>query len=95
MASMSLEKLLKGYFVSVKRKHPPYTHDLTRLAVETGLQLSQEQITLLDTVTQFNIEARYPDVKLSFHKKATKEYSKDYIRNIKEFYRWLNSKIPV
>jgi HEPN domain-containing protein len=68
---------------------------LTRLAVETGLQLSQEQITLLDTVTQFNIEARYPDVKLSFHKKATKEYSKDYIRNIKEFYRWLNSKIPV
>lgn len=93
MGHLSLEKLLKGYFVFVKGKHPPYTHDLTRLAVESNLQLSSEQISLLDAVTQFNIEARYPDIKLSFHKKATREFSAVYIRKIKEFYSWLKSKI--
>lgn len=95
MGQLSLEKLLKNYFVFVKRKHPPYTHDLTRLAIEAGLQLSLEQTTFLDTVTQFNIEARYPDIKLSFHKKASKEYCKDRIRGIKEFYKWLTSKISL
>jgi hypothetical protein len=47
----------------------------------------------IDAVTQFNIEARYPDIKLSFQKKATREFSEDYIRKIKEFYAWLRSKI--
>ena len=83
MGHLSLEKLLKGYYVFAKRKHPPYTHDLTRLAVESNLELLPEQISLLDAVTQFNIEARYPDIKLSFQKKATREFSEDYIRIIK------------
>lgn len=93
MGHLSLEKLLKGYFVFAKGKHPPYIHDLTRLAVESGLKLLPEQITLLDAVTQFNIEARYPDIKLSFYKKATREFSNEYIEKIKEFHLWLKQKI--
>ena len=93
MGHLSIEKLLKGYFVFAKGKRPPYTHDLTRIATESDLQLSPEQITLLDAVTQFNIEARYPDIKLSFYKKATREFSSEYIRKIKVFYSWIKSKI--
>lgn len=31
---LAIEKILKAYYVFQKNKHPPFIHDLTRLAVE-------------------------------------------------------------
>ena len=52
-----------------REKHPPYIHDLSRLAVLAELSLTPERRKFLDMVTDVNIEARYPDIKLSFYKK--------------------------
>lgn len=84
-----LEKSLKGYYAKHISASVPYTHNLSYLAEKCQLKLDNDKITLLETVTRFNIEARYPDVKFKFHKLCTKEFTSKYIRRIKEFYKWL------
>lgn len=59
-----LEKTLKGYYVKTIDKSAPYTPNLVYLAEKCNLELTDWQTELLETVTQFNIEARYPDIKL-------------------------------
>lgn len=92
---LAIEKLLKGYYVFKNKKHPPFIHDLVRLSTEAGLDLSDKKKKLLDAISQFNIEARYPDIKLSFYKKANKIFTEKYIKEIKGFYKWLKEKIQL
>jgi len=42
------------------------THRLMLLVEKAGLALSEEQSELLEAVTDFNLEARYPDEKFLF-----------------------------
>lgn len=93
LGHLVLEKLLKAIHVKNVDTNIPYTHDLTKIAVKAGLQLTEEQKDLLDAVTTFNIKARYPDYKGRFYKKATKKFTESYIREIKELRQWLIKKI--
>jgi HEPN domain-containing protein len=84
-----IEKLIKAYYVkNIGDKHP-FGHDLLRLAVEAKLELSEEQKDILDTVSTFNIRARYDDYKSEFYKLCTKEFSKEWVKKIKGFRQWL------
>ena len=84
-----LEKILKAHFVKSREESPPRTHDLFKLAKQSSLEFSEEQLKFLISVNTFNIEARYPEEKLSFYKKCTKEFALDNIYKIKELYSWL------
>ncbi|MDT3740066.1 MAG: HEPN domain-containing protein [Candidatus Kapabacteria bacterium] len=88
-----LEKILKAHFVKIREESPPRTHDLFKLANQLSLEFSEEQLKFLISVNTFNIEARYPEEKLSFYKKCTKEFALDNIYKIKELYLWLRSQI--
>lgn len=90
-----LEKALKAIYVKNKDLNAPYKHSLPILAQKAGLELSEEQETFLEEVTDFNIEARYPDIKFSFFKKCTKEFTEEYFKRIKEFYRWLKVRMQL
>lgn len=84
-----LEKILKSLIIKRKNKTPLPTHDLVRLALEAGVELTNEQKADLKEITSYNIEARYDDIKLSFYKKATKEYTKIWAKKCKEYFLWL------
>ena len=84
-----LEKLLKAVYSQKYTKNPPLIHDLFRLAERSKLELNEDQKDILDTVTTFNIQARYDDYKLEFHNKCTKDFTEKWIRSIKEFRIWL------
>ena len=73
--------------------NPPFKHSLPVLAEKAKLQLTQEQEKFLEEVTDFNIEARYPDIKFQFFKKCTKDFTKKYFNEIKEFHQWLKTLI--
>jgi HEPN domain-containing protein len=88
-----LEKMLKAFFTRDTKETPPKTHNLVHIAKLTKLNLTREQEEFLIDVSTFNIEARYPDYKKSFYKKCTKEFTKENINRIKEFYKWLKSQI--
>lgn len=84
-----VEKLLKAYYVKNIDINTPYIHDLLRIADKSGLGLSEEQKNFLDTLTSFNIKARYDDYKLRFYKICTKRFAAEYIAKIKEFRIWI------
>jgi len=93
LAHLVLEKVLKAYYVKKIGKVVPYTHSLSLLAEKSNLKLSDKQKELLEKVTDFNIEARYPEETFSFYKICTKEFAGEYLNRIKEFYLWILKKI--
>jgi HEPN domain-containing protein len=84
-----IEKLLKAYFVRSKNGYPPFIHDLRRLAETANLILTDEQKVFFDTVTRFNINARYDDYKLKFFKLCTRDFAKAWIAKITEHRKWI------
>lgn len=93
MGHLILEKLLKAQYVKNNDENPPFSHDLLKLAEKSFLDLSNEQKIFLDEMTSCNINARYPDFKNRFFKKATKNFTKDKITRLKEFRTWVLKKI--
>lgn len=94
VAHLALEKLLKAIWIKENNEFiPPKTHNLMRLAEASNLKLSEEQIEFLRMVNQFNIEARYQEIKSSFHKLATENFTKLQLNKISEFHLWLKSQI--
>jgi len=88
-----VEKLLKALVVLNTGNHAPPTHELRKLAKLAGLKLTPTQREHLETITTFNIQARYNDVKQSFYKKATRDFTKKYLAITKEICGWLKTKL--
>lgn len=88
-----VEKLLKALYVKVNSEYPPMIHNLLRLAEKCQLELNEEQKLFLITVTAFNINARYDDYKMSFHKKCTPEFTALWIAKIKINRTWIKELI--
>ena len=79
-----IEKLLKALYVINISNSPPFIHDLIRIAEKVGLPLNEDQKDILDTISAFNLRARYDDYKMEFHRKCTREFTEKWIQNIKE-----------
>ncbi len=90
---LAIEKILKTIYINRLNQNPPYTHRLVYLAEKLSLDLQEEQLELLETITDFNIEARYPDEKFSFKKRCTKDFTEKYLRKIEEIRKWLLEQI--
>jgi HEPN domain-containing protein len=88
---LAVEKVLKSLYVSLAREHAPPIHNLVRLSNAVGLELDDAHKEALITITAFNIEGRYPDLKRSFRLRCTRAYSEEQIAVIKEVYEWLRS----
>lgn len=88
-----VEKRLKAIFASKFEESPPFTHRLTYLAEKVGIDISPERLDMLEIITDFNLEARYPDEKFSFHKKCTKKFTLRYMEKIQELKEWLLQQI--
>ncbi len=93
MGHLVIEKLLKAFYVKMKNAQPPLIHDLLRIAEKAGLELTNKQMDTLDTITTFNLRARYDDYKMLFYKKCTLEYTKKWIKEIEEFTEWIKTKL--
>lgn len=86
-----IEKLLKALYAK-NNKSAPYadrTHNLLLLAKKCNLELNNKQLEMLQTITEFNLNARYDDYKESFRKKCTDEYTSKQVKSIEEVRKWL------
>jgi HEPN domain-containing protein len=84
-----IEKLLKAYFVKNQNEYPPFIHDLRRLAEAANLTLTEDQKLFFDTVTRFNISARYDDYKLKFYTLCTRDFTREWTKKIEEYRKWI------
>ena len=93
MGHLVIEKLLKALYAKNNRNTPyaPKSHDLLHLAEKTELELTDRQEDLLDTITRFNMNARYDDYKKEFYLKCTDEYTSQQLKNIEEVRVWLKN----
>ena len=86
---ISLEKLLKALYVKLHGKHAPTSHNLYRLAELCKIDLTDEFSDWLDTITSFNINARYDDYKKEFYDLCTREYTETWVDRIRELRQWI------
>jgi len=91
LGHISLEKLLKGYYVKHREKHAPTIHNLYRLAELADIELSEQYSDWLDTITSFNINARYDNYKREFYDLCTQEYTEAWINRIMELRQWIKT----
>jgi HEPN domain-containing protein len=93
MGHIVMERLLKASVVKRTSDHAPFTHDLTKLAKLSGLLYSEEQLDWLDTISTFNMNARYDSYKEAFYRKCTFEFTSEWIEKIKILQSWIKEKL--
>jgi HEPN domain-containing protein len=93
LGHLVLEKLLKAIYVKNIDPDAPYIHNLNDIAEKARLSLTDKQKDLLDAVSTFNIKARYPDYKGRFYKKADRKFTDMYLKEIKDFRKWIMQKL--
>jgi HEPN domain-containing protein len=91
---LSLEMMLKGKFVEARDSMFPLVHDLEFVARKIPLDLPAKFAKELSVINTFNIAARYDDYKLSFYKKATRQFAQKYFKLSKELLVWLKKYTP-
>ncbi len=93
LGHISVEKLLKAYFVKIKKKHSPPIHNLLRIAEKGGLEIPDDYKDWLDEISLFNINARYDDYKKEFYSQCTEDFTDLWIKRIKELRKWIKQKL--
>lgn len=88
-----IERLLKAGVVKSTSEHAPFTHDLRRLAKLSKIEFNDIQFDWLDTITTFNLNARYDSYKQAFYIKCTFEFTSEWIKNIKDLRIWIKTKL--
>ncbi len=86
-----IERLLKDIVVKNTNLHAPFTHDLRRLAKLAKIEINDDFKRYLDTISTFNLNARYDDYKQDFYKKCTSDYTDKWIANIKVIREWIKA----
>ncbi|NEW80814.1 MAG: HEPN domain-containing protein [Mariniphaga sp.] len=89
MGHLVIEKLLKALFIKLKDEFPPMIHDLRRLCEKADIDLDDSRKILLDSISRFNINARYDDYKQSFYQLCTESFTAEWIDKIKDCRLWI------
>lgn len=89
LGHISVEKLLKAYFVKKNHEHAPFTHNLYRLSEISQLELTDELSDWLDKITSFNLNARYDDYKREFYTICTEDFTSEWVEKIKIIRTWI------
>ncbi len=95
MCNQVIEKILKAYYVNVKKQQPPYTHKLVKLAQESDVynDMTEKQKNFLDILLPLNIEARYPTQKQDILEALNEENCKSIVNETEDFVLWIKNKL--
>jgi HEPN domain-containing protein len=95
MCHQVIEKTIKAYWCATQPEDPPYTHSHKRLADGCGLyaMMSDEQKDFLNTITNYNIEARYPEDKEALSRMLTPQTCRAIIDETKQLQQWIKEKL--
>ncbi len=92
MGHLVIERLLKAAIVKETSAHAPFLHDLRRLSKLSGIDFEAQHKEWLDTITTFNLNARYDSYIQAFYKKCNMQYTAEWIEKIKILRSWIKSR---
>ena len=94
-AHLVLEKLLKAHWVKDnKDDYPPRIHRLKSLNERTLLDLSEDEINVLDDMEIFQMEGRYPDYHFRIAQLCTQQFTQILLERVEELKNSLISNLP-
>ena len=91
MGHLVIEKLLKSLYVKNKNEYPPLIHDLRRICEKANIEFDSNRKILLDSISIFNINARYDDYKQSFYLLCTDSFTTEWIEKIIDCRLWIKT----
>jgi len=86
-------KMHGARFITTFRAAHSAVSVLLNALLSAGLELNEENLELLEEVSDFNLEARYPDNNFSFHKKCTVVFTEKKLQQIERLKKWLIQKL--
>ena len=95
MCHQAIEKILKAFYVFIHNDTPPYSHNLTFLAEESGIYngFSEQYKDFIDLLEPLNIKARYPGYKEYLNKIVDDKNAREILSQTKELHQWINQKL--
>ena len=95
MCHQVVEKVLKGYYVYVKGDSPPYTHNLSYLADQSGLydEMIEDHKDLIDLLEPLNVQARYPTDKERLIQSLSDQRCNEIIQKTEGLYQWIKQQL--
>jgi len=95
MCQQSIEKVLKAIYVKNENEIPDKIHNLRKLAVDAGVieECSEEVINLFNKLLVYYFGSRYPDKREKLKAEFTRENMESLLKQTKEVYLWLKSKL--
>ena len=95
MCHQVIEKMLKAYWSKVLDTPPLKIHTLSKLAEKAALleQMSEEQLKFIDSMEPLNIEAIYPDYKMSIQKRHTPAVCQFIMEGTNSLRQWIKEKL--
>jgi HEPN domain-containing protein len=86
LGHLVLEKTIKAIYVEKNDSNmPPKIHNLVRLAELSQIELDDKQKFMLDKITDFNIQTRYPDYKFGFYKNVQRNLQTNISIKLRSF----------
>lgn len=93
MCQQSLEKLLKAYLTASTGVFPPRIHNLVRLAELTGLELSQDDKALLERLSLYYLQSRYPPEIQALAKTITRSAAMTHMTQTEALWKQLRRRL--
>lgn len=82
---LSLEKIIKASIIK-NNKEIVFIHNLIKLAKNTKVELSDEELKSLATINSFNLNTRYDDYKYSFYKQCSRVFAYKWVIICRKIY---------
>jgi len=92
MCHLSIEKALKGLYVSILQEMPPKTHNLIYLVEKIKVELPDHLSSFLSTMNGVSVLTRYPDDLKKMQKVYNKARTKVLLESSKDLLKWLKAK---
>ena len=95
MCHQVIEKILKDFYVFVKKDNPPYTHNLSYVAEQTRIydRMTEDQKDFIDLLEPLNVEARYPTHKEQLMQSLNDERCKEIIQKTEGLCQWIKQQL--
>lgn len=91
---LALEKMLKAHWVRDNMEdYPPRIHNLVRLASQTKLSFTTDDLLFLDKMNDYQMEGRYPDYQFTIYKICTPDFTEEILKEVKRIHTWLSNQL--
>lgn len=93
MCQQSLEKLLKAHVTAGTAKFPPRIHNLVRLAELAALNLEERERGLLERLSLYYIQSRYPPDIQNLTKKVSRSLALEHLAQTESLWKRLRRQL--